>query len=34
MLTIQDLGTKDKGAGHPTERSFKLRVPLQKIHKY
>ena len=30
----QDTKAKDNGAGHTTERGSKLRVPLQKIHKY
>ena len=25
---------RDEGAGHTTERGFKLSVPLRKIHKY
>jgi len=29
MLTIQDIRTKDKGAGHPTHQGSKLRVPLR-----
>ena len=32
MLTIQDIRTKDEGAGHPTERGSKLKMPLQKLH--
>ena len=29
----QDTKTRDEGAGHTTERGFKLSVPLRKIHK-
>ena len=30
----QDTKTRDEGAGHTTERGFKLSVPLRKMHKY
>ena len=30
----QDTKTRNEGAGHTTERGFKLSVPLRKIHKY
>ena len=30
----QDTKTRDEGAGHTTERGFKLSVPVRKMHKY